>query len=197
MKFLNKLKRKGFNVLACDGNHEHYSNVSSGRDVFETQARFREDFSSTGELSDGTPVVLYNGWYRVYSERGWASMMNDSFRCRLDPETVNSVAEQQAYWVKLKLQEWKDLQYKGVVVTHTAPCEESLNPEYEGSITNEWYWSPYMRPLLNEFKDQILVWCHGHTHAAADVTVDGVRVVANPRGYPGENPCWEPLTVEV
>ena len=43
----------------------------------------------------------------------------------------------------------------------------------------------------------ILVWNHGHSHAPADKIVDGVRTICNPRGYPGENPLWKPLTIEV
>jgi predicted phosphodiesterase len=54
-----------------------------------------------------------------------------------------------------------------------------------------------MLELIKRYKENILVWCHGHTHEAADKIVEGVRVVCNPRGYPGENKNWAPLTVEV
>lgn len=196
LKFLDKLRRKGFNVLACDGNHEHYSNLSQGRTAQETAARFRERYpghDSIGEI----PVVLRNGWYLVTDESLWRNYMNDSNRCVLSRQDVNLLAWNDFNSIRLELQEWRDYQYRGVVVTHTAPCVETLNPDYEGSFSNEWYWNPYMEDLLKEFSEQILVWCHGHTHAKNEATVHGVRVVCNPRGYPGENPDWSPFTVEV
>ena len=30
-----------------------------------------------------------------------------------------------------------------------------------------------------------------------DIVKDGVRVVCNPRGYPGENPNWKPQSITV
>lgn len=54
-----------------------------------------------------------------------------------------------------------------------------------------------MEELLKEFSDQIHIWCHGHSHAFADKIVHGVRVVCNPRGYPGENINWEPFNFEI
>lgn len=198
LKFLQKLRNKGFEVVACDGNHEHYANLSQGRDIEETTARFREHFPSlVSDTETGTPFVLRNGWYPVTFEATWRGMMNDSYRCNVYADEMNRRAIREAEYVKEALKTWRDLNYRGVVVTHTAPCEETLNPEFEGCISNEWYWNPEMRKLLAEYNDVILVWCHGHTHASNEATVDGVRVVCNPRGYPGENPGWEPLTIEV
>jgi len=196
LKFLDKLKRKGFNVLACDGNHEHYSNISQNRVAEETASRFRERFPGNGEF-EGVPVILRNGWYLVTEEELWLNIMNDSKRCLLTKEAVNNRAYMNYCSIHQKLKEWKDFQYKGIVVTHTAPCTETLDPKFEGQITNEWYYNPYMQDLIQEFSEQILVWCHGHTHAFADKIVNGVRVVCNPRGYPGENPNWKPFTIEV
>jgi predicted phosphodiesterase len=196
IKFLDKMRNKGFNVLACDGNHEHYANLSQNRTAEETAARFRERYPSSGEL-EGVPVILRNGWYLVDDEQLWRGYMNDSKRCVLTKQDVNIRAYNDFHFIRQQLQEWKDLQYKGIVVTHTAPCTETLDPKFEGSFSNEWYFNPYMKDLFAEYKDQIHVWCHGHTHAFADKVVDGVRVVCNPRGYPGENPDWKPFTIEV
>lgn len=196
LKFLAKLKRKGFNVAACDGNHEHYSNANQGRTAEETTARFREECPGQGTLGD-VPIVLRNGWYHVSDESLWRNYMNDSARCDLNQEQVNTRAWDDFNSIRTELQEWRDYQYRGIVVTHTAPCEETLDPRFWGQFSNEWYFNPYMRSLLEEFSDQILVWCHGHTHARNEAIVSGVRVVCNPRGYPGENPAWKPLTIEV
>lgn len=196
LKFLQKLRNKGFIVKAVDGNHEHYRNASQGRPERETTARFREEHPRYSE-EEGVSFILANGWYVVEHEALWRHRMNDSRMGSLTAEQVNALATQDWLSVRQRLEEVKAYQKKAVVVTHTAPCIETLNPEYAGDYSNVWYHNPHMRNLLAEFKEQILVWCHGHTHAPNEASVEGVRVICNPRGYPGENPNWKPLTVEV
>ncbi len=197
LKFLNKLRNKGFRVFACDGNHEHYSNVSSGRDYIDTLERFRQDFPSESQLDLGLQVIAVNGWYQVSREQDWYYYMNDSRNSGLSADRVNQIAINEAEQVKHFLQRCLNSGDKAVVVTHTAPCTETLDPRFEGAASNEWYWSPYMRELIEKYPEAIAVWCHGHTHARNEAVVNGVRIVCNPRGYPGENKDWEPLTVEV
>lgn len=198
LRFLQKLRNKGHRVVAVDGNHEHYSNHSQERSVIETTARFREDFPDVVDFHYNEPVfILRNGWYQVRLEQTWQGYMNDSYWGDLSAETVNQLALQDAEYIELALQSCVYKKRKAVVVTHTAPCYETLDPRFEGSFSNEWYMNPWMTPLLGLYRDTITVWCHGHTHASADKIVNGVRVVCNPRGYPGENPDWKPLTVEV
>jgi hypothetical protein len=48
----------------------------------------------------------------------------------------------------------------------------------------------------------VQLWVHGHTHDSFDYTLNGTRVVCNPRGYAkggvNENPLFDPnLMVEV
>lgn len=71
-----------------------------------------------------------------------------------------------------------------VVVTHHAP----LPPR-------ERLTDPLARALAGAFvsdltalmgADRIAMWIHGHTHRRVNVTVQGTRVVSNPRGYPDE-----------
>ena len=114
LKFLNKLRNKGFNVYACDGNHEHYSNHSSGRSVYETSARFREENPSECMLEE-VPIILRNGWYKVINHPAWVSMMNDSRRCYLSFEDICKLGAEEAFYIKLKLKEWKDYQLEGIV----------------------------------------------------------------------------------
>lgn len=195
LKFLQKLKNKGHVVYAVDGNHEHYRNRSQDRSAVETTARFREDHRRYHDLE--VPVVLANGWYPVADEEQWQNYMNDSRMAMLTAKEVTDLSVLDAAFIRQYLQEWKDTQRRGIVVTHTAPCYETLNFRFDGHYSNQWYWNPLMEKLLQEFPEQIAVWCHGHTHEAADKVVHGVRVVCNPRGYPGENPSWKPLTIEI
>lgn len=193
-RFFDKLKKKGHQVFAIDGNHTHYANPNSGRNIIETENRF---FDLVGNehfrhISEELCIIGYNGWYQIPDPSLWISYMND-LRCG-DETQIWDASERHVSGLRNTLRSWPG---KAIVVTHTAPCIETLNPAYDGHFSNDWYWNPGMRQVLSDFSDKILVWCHGHTHAAADKIIDGVRVVANPRGYPGENPNWKPLTIEV
>lgn len=196
LEYLEKLRRRGHTILACDGNHEHYCNLSQGRKVPETTARFREEYPDKVRI-EGIRFVLRNGWYRVAHEALWRGYMNDSRNCCLSGPEATQLAVEDAEYIEGVLGRAKMAGEKVVVVTHTAPCEETLDPRYAGHWSNDWYWNPHCRKLLSEYKDQIHVWCHGHTHRFQDKVVDGVRVVCNPRGYPGENPKWVPFTIEI
>jgi DNA repair exonuclease SbcCD nuclease subunit len=196
LKFLNKLKNKGHQVFAVDGNHEHYANRSQGRFQPETEASFFEalDQAHSRILPGNVQVIGFNGWYNVRNENVWAGYMNEHHNTLLSGEQASALAIRHAQGIRNRI---RDHDGPSIVVTHTAPCQETLNPEYEGHFSNEWYWNPHMSEVMTRFSDKILVWCHGHSHAPADKVVHGVRVVSNPRGYPGEVVGWKPKTVEV
>jgi predicted phosphohydrolase len=68
-----------------------------------------------------------------------------------------------------------------VVVTHHQPLIRGSPP------------TPELRAIAGAFAsdltdligaDRVAMWIYGHTHRAADLEVDGTRVLSNPRGYP-------------
>lgn len=201
LRFLQKLRNKGHTVIAVDGNHEHYSNVSQERTIAETTERFDEEYPAY-VVYDDVLFLSVNGWYVVDTPEHWFSYMNDG-RYAVGPDAFEAAKEvtQRAFideaFLRTALREAEVFGMKAVVTTHTAPSEDTLDPRYAGSFSNLWYYNPQMTEVMKDFKDTILVWNHGHTHAPADKMVNGVRVVANPRGYPGENKNWEPKTVEI
>lgn len=82
-----------------------------------------------------------------------------------------------------------------VVVTHHAPTPRSVDPRYENALTSAAF-AARRAALVRE--SSAALWVHGHVHAAFDYRVGETRVVANPRGHPGENPAFDPgFTVEV
>lgn len=198
LKFLQKLRNKGFNVFAVDGNHEHYSNVAKGRTIEDTTNRFRQDNPNVADF-EGVPIIGVNGWYQVSNGDIWYSYMNDGPNAIGGlPSMAGSIISEAAFkdfsFLKEQLETIPD---KCVVVTHTAPCVETLDPRFEGHYSNEWYYNGLMYELLEEYQDKILIWNHGHTHSFSDTEVKGVRIVCNPRGYPRENPNWKPFTIEL
>jgi len=194
LKFLNKLKNKGHTVVACEGNHEHYSNVSQDRSVFQTESAFYKGLNQLllTPVADDLVVICTNGWYVVEDEEHWQEYMNDSRLIGIGKKEVNLLAQEHAERIDNLL---SAISSKAIVMTHTAPCYESLDPKYEGSSGNPYYVNPFMTPLLAKHADKIAVWHHGHTHASVSVVKDGVSIITNPRGYPRENPSWQPLAL--
>lgn len=73
---------------------------------------------------------------------------------------------------------------KTVVVTHHAPSFYSVNEKYHGpNELNSAYASD-----LTSLMDPVgpAYWFHGHMHDPVDYKLTNTRVIANPRGYPGE-----------
>lgn len=194
---LNKWKRKGHIVFAVDGNHEHYGNLGTGRSQAETTEAFYRGLEQKQTLDiDGYRLIGTNGWYEVEDERHWHGYMNDCRYTQITGPEMNRLAQREAEWMDAQLHNLPPNK-RAIVVTHTAPCEESLDPKYAGSDGNVYYYNPLMTPLLGRYADRIAIWHHGHTHASVDVVKDGVRIVTNPRGYPSENPKWQPRVLEV
>lgn len=195
LKYLNKLKRRGHTVFAIDGNHEHYANESQQRLLVQTERAFYSDLEQDQILDlPSYRIIGCNGWYLVPDANHWRGHMNDYL---VGPSgSVNEAAIRQTYWLEQQL-ERLPLGIRAIVVTHTAPCEETLDPRFARSLGNQYYYNPIMTRLMAKFADRIAVWHHGHTHHRQTKTVNNVSVITNPRGYPGENPDWKPLRVTI
>lgn len=82
-----------------------------------------------------------------------------------------------------------------IVVTHHAPHRLSLAEKYADDLVS----AGFVSHLPELVRAPVSLWIHGHTHTPFDYTVDGTRVVCNPRGYPDrrtgqlENPqfAWD------
>jgi Icc-related predicted phosphoesterase len=82
-------------------------------------------------------------------------------------------------------------------MTHFPPILQSEHPKYAGDPYNPYFVND-LPDLVRELKPKL--WVHGHTHSAFDYEFEGVRVVCNPIGYPGENikePIFMPKIVEI
>ncbi len=70
-----------------------------------------------------------------------------------------------------------------VVITHHAPHIQSIESCYRGSPATDAYYEELFDLI---FDSGIHTWVHGHTHSNSDYLINKTRVVANPRGYWGE-----------
>lgn len=135
------------------------------------------DFSATGNAVAAAQTALerMNDFSVI--------RIDDSFR-KLRPCDLVNRNHATHDWLAHELD--KPFDGKTVVVTHHAPVPEVVGDKHEGHLiaayTNSWH-------ALLEKAD---LWIFGHTHRAVDVTLDGCRVISNPRGYPGERTGFDP-----
>lgn len=71
-----------------------------------------------------------------------------------------------------------------VVVTHHAPSERSLPSAERRTLIAAAYASD-LTSLIEAGKPDL--WIHGHIHHHSDYMIGKTRVLANPRGYPGQD----------
>ncbi|KAF4552851.1 Hypothetical protein D9617_8g048630 [Elsinoe fawcettii] len=78
-----------------------------------------------------------------------------------------------------------------LVVTHHAPCLSGISkPEHSGSVLS----SAFATDLLSEEWPGVHTWVFGHTHFNCDFVEDGIRIVANQKGYNTEQ-RFDPMKV--
>ncbi|CAG4928327.1 metallophosphoesterase [Paraburkholderia saeva] len=80
-------------------------------------------------------------------------------------------------WLEAELA--KPFAGKTIVVTHHAPHRLSLSARYADDLVS----AGFVNDLPELVRTPAALWIHGHTHTAFDYTVNGTRVVCNPRGY--------------
>jgi hypothetical protein len=85
-----------------------------------------------------------------------------------------------------------------VVLTHHLPSFSLINEDFRKP-----QYADINRAFASEvdefIADPVVFWAHGHSHRYNDTRINGVRVVCNPMGYPGENTkkYREYLTIDV
>lgn len=184
-------------VLYVPGNHEFYKgHLTQTLEKMRAQACARVQVLEQNEVViEGVRFLGTTGWtdFRV-AQNPYLSMldarqqMNDYRYIRhkawhkLRPEDTQAAAVAARSWLQQQLAE----PFAGptVVITHHAPSTESLGTRVRGGGLGTLD-ACYANAWEDLFGEQVL-WIHGHTHRAADYTLLGTRVVANPRGYPGE-----------
>ena len=205
-------------VVYVPGNHEFYGGALDAtlRELKRLGANTRVKVLDCDEIVLGdvrflgatlwTDFLLFGGG----EPRDWAMAqarlwVRDFSRIHLDekleqlfsPAAAMGLFARHAAWLQGKL----DQPFPGptVVVTHHAPSPQSLHPRFANAALSACFVSD-VEYLMG--KDRVALWVHGHTHDSFDYTVNGTRVVCNPRGYAkhgvNENAAFDPeLVVEV
>jgi Icc-related predicted phosphoesterase len=82
-----------------------------------------------------------------------------------------------------------------IAVAHHAVTLDAVAPQFQRSLLSAAYASELL-PLVDRHQPAIFVT--GHTHFSMNLRRGRTRLVSNPRGYPGENPSFDPaFTMEI
>ncbi len=84
-----------------------------------------------------------------------------------------------------------------VVVSHHVPSPRSCHPRFQNDRLSAAFVSD-LETLMDG--DRAVLWVHGHSHDSFDYSINGTRVLCNPRGYTpfALNPAFDPeMIVEV
>jgi len=202
-------------VLYVPGNHEFYGGSIAGT-VAELK---RLSAGSNIHVLDGDEVAIEGvrflgtmlwtdfmlfgeGEKRAAAMREAQRLMRDFSRIQLGespftPDASAALFGRHAAWLERALAE----PYAGptVVITHHAPSRKSIHSRFADSLINAGFVSDAERLIDGS---RVRLWIHGHTHDSFDYSVNGTRVLCNPRGYArdgvNENPLFDAtLSVEV
>lgn len=126
--------------------------------------------------------------------------IGEPYRRRLKPQDTYSFHDNAKRYIFPKIAEHKALGRKVFVVTHHAPSEQSIAPEFRNpsdDLINPCYATELGYEILDANPN---CWVHGHIHTSLDYMIGETRVVCNPRGYHGHalNPTFQPtLVIEI
>ena len=180
-------------VLLVAGNHEFYGGhlEHTLRQMIAASDDRVQVLERDAVVIDGVRFLGATGW-TDFAARGNAmrarlealSCMNDYRRIRtadfrrIHPLDVQATSSLTRAWLQEMLAE--PFAGKTVVITHHAPslrCLSGIPTPLDAAYANAW--DDLLQPPVD-------LWVHGHTHDPVDQFIGGVRVVSNPRGYPGE-----------
>ena len=209
-KFMTNLCKMATRVLYVIGNHEHYQ--SSFGDTINTIEWYRTKFEGThknltvlenesvtidGVRFFGTTLWTdFNRLNPVVMEAAKSYMNDYKAIPNLTPAKVAGDHIHATRLIQAFLSDSKHVDDPKVVITHHAPCERSVPPQFRGSDSNAYYYTDLSDIILDAHK--LSLWVHGHMHNPSDYFLGDTRIVANPMGYAGyERAFQEPYEIKV
>lgn len=183
-------------VVYVLGNHEFYRGNLDDVVAFKTAASANVHVLERDSVTiDGVRFLGTTLWtdFALFGPDARGSCMDEAasrmpdFRIvghgdqRWTPSASIAVHQASVRWLRAQFAQAFD--GPTVVVTHHAPCWQSVAERFREDSLSPAFCSR-LEPLIEE--TQPALWAHGHTHNAFDYAVGDSRVLCNPRGYPNE-----------
>jgi predicted phosphodiesterase len=161
--------------VACESHaNVHFLNCGEFiyRNVRFLGATLWTDFRLFG---DETRMVAMHESEMAMNDYRLIRLESQSYRC-LRPSDTEALHIQQRMWLQARM----DVTFDGktVVVTHMAPTQQSVAPQFAHDLISATYAS-----RLDGLVEKADLWVHGHMHDTFDYKVGKCRVACNPCGY--------------
>jgi predicted phosphodiesterase len=180
--------------------YDHYVRWSAAHDV--------HFLHRSSVLLDGVQFLGVTGWhnwdaapYLKFEDQvqAWQDHMMDSRYINWGVNTFNDwkpvlqAALDDADYLRTAVSETDQPK---VIISHHIPHRTLVK------VTSNPMWNLLNGSFLNTELEtvrhsSVKVWCYGHTHFRDDREIDDIRHVNNARGYPRENPSWQPVEIEI
>jgi len=157
--------------------------------VGETRYRMFGTTLWTEIPSDKHDYVVQNMNDYIYVEgEKHVGLISMPANTRLTPDAVNYMHQKASKYIVKHL---KESPYPVIVLTHHKPFlggEGEVKSKYHETVGYE---SDQISKLTSAMKSNIKFWGYGHTHRHFDSSVQGIRFISNPKGYPGQQTKFE------
>lgn len=205
-RFIRDLSRRFYTVIIIAGNHEFYSStnriINVGQ-IHEKIISYTQQYSNVHYLQNQT---MFIDGVRILGATLWTDLptdiwklvrkkMNDYQLCYIDsypeinlgvplaPEHTTNWHHETVQWLKEELVAPGYSNTPTIILSHHAPYH--LNTS-DSCYDDQPLRCCYSTDLSCLFAKPVIAWAYGHTHYPNDQVVNGVRLVSNPLGYPGE-----------
>ena len=206
--FLQKCVKNFDEVLYINGNHEFYSyNYEGTFNVLKEHLPKEIHYLENDYVKIKDWVFLCCTLWTDFRNENPLEMMeasrylNDYKTIRigpnyrkLNPDDTLVFHKKSKQFLIEKLEQFKN--DKVWIASHHSPSYQSISPKYKMETTNGSFCSDLDDLILNH--PQIKYFSHGHTHSSFRYRIGECEVICNPKGYPGENPDFDPnLEIEI
>jgi len=181
MRFISEHFKKAF-VIA--GDHEYYYHTMEETnpllvqcfEPFENITFLKESY----EIYEGYCFIGTTLWSKITQPK---YVINDVYKIpHFDHAECNRLNQESIEFLVDALQTQKNC----IVITHHMPSRALIDPKYlspQMRPYNQWFYCD----LDHLFTEKIKGWFYGHTHTPSNTVIQGVPLLCNPIGYPGEN----------
>jgi predicted phosphodiesterase len=179
-------------VIAVPGNHEYYGGEMMAAKIRMKQNNSIKYLDCESVIINGVKIIGCTLW-PVFNEvlakdRNYIAHVINDFKQILNDGSpllipdMHLLGGMNRKWLREELK----VKHSGpiIVMTHFLPSEKSVDPQFKDEKVLNKYFVSDVEDLIGP---PVNLWIHGHTHSSVDYTLNGTRVICNPKGYVRRN----------